>query len=187
MMSHHSDQTYQNLLAGDFKPGEYDSCTFIACNFSNLNFHGSSFENCTFRDCDLSNAKVFKVGFQNVRFERCKILGVHFNTANAFLMEFQFDHCQLDYCNFFNLKLKKSRFIHSRLLEVDFSQAELQEASFQGSDLSGAVFDRTNLEKADFREAVNYRLDPEINKVKGARFDLEGLPGLLGKWGIKVG
>lgn len=186
-MTNHSDQTFQNLLASDFEPGEYESCTFIGCNFSNLNFHGASFENCTFRDCDLSNAKVFKVGFQNIRFERCKVLGVHFNTANAFLMEFTFDHCQLDYSNFFNLKLKKSQFRHSRLLEVDFTQSELQEVSFQGSDLSGAVFDRTNLEKADFRDAIHYRLDPEINKVKGARFDLAGLPGLLGKWGIKVG
>ncbi|MCU0399592.1 MAG: pentapeptide repeat-containing protein [Algoriphagus sp.] len=185
-MTNHSNQTFQSLLAADFEPGEYESCTFVACNFSNLNFHGSSFENCTFRDCDLSNAKVFKVSFQNVKFERCKVLGVHFNTANAFLMEFQFEHCQLDYSNFFNLKLKKSQFKNCRLLEVDFSQAELQEANFQGSDLSGAVFDGTNLEKADFRDAVNYRIDPEINRIKGARFDLQGLPGLLVKWGIKV-
>jgi uncharacterized protein YjbI with pentapeptide repeats len=73
------------------------------------------------------------------------------------------------------------------MLEVDFSQADLSGASFMGSDMSGTVFDRSNLEKADFREAVNYQIDPEINKVKGAKFDLEGLPGLLGKWGIKVG
>jgi len=71
--------------------------------------------------------------------------------------------------------------------EVDFSQANLSGANFLGSDLSRTVFDRTNLEKADFREALHYRIDPEINKVKGARFDLEGLPGLLGKWGIRVG
>lgn len=182
-----SDQTLQNLSASDFQIGEYDSCTFISCNFSNLNFHGSSFENCTFQDCDLSNAKVYKVTFQQVKFLRCKILGVHFNSANPFLLEFRFEHSQLDYCNFFNLQLKKSQFLHSRLLEVDFSQADLSGASFMGSDLSGTVFDRTILEKADFREAVNYLLDPEINKVKGARFDLQGLPGLLGKFGIKIG
>ena len=73
------------------------------------------------------------------------------------------------------------------MLEVDFSQADLSGAEFQGSDLSGVVFDRTNLEKTDFREAQNYRLDPETNRVKGARFDLEGLPGLLGRYGIKIG
>ncbi|WP_425542813.1 pentapeptide repeat-containing protein [Algoriphagus jejuensis] len=72
-------------------------------------------------------------------------------------------------------------------METDFSQADLSGSNFSGSELSGTVFDQTNLEKADFREAVNYRIDPERNKIKGARFDLEGLPGLLGKWGIRVG
>lgn len=72
-------------------------------------------------------------------------------------------------------------------MEVDFSQADLSGASFLGSELSGAVFDQTNLEKADFREAENYRIDPESNRIKIARFDLEGLPGLLGKYGIKIG
>jgi fluoroquinolone resistance protein len=109
------------------------------------------------------------------------------NVAHPFLLEFDFQGCQLDYCNFFNLKLKKSIFKNCRMLEVDFSQADLSGAEFQGSDLSGVVFDRTNLEKTDFREAQNYRLDPETNRVKGARFDLEGLPGLLGRYGIKIG
>jgi fluoroquinolone resistance protein len=186
-MIYRSDQSFEKLIASDFEIGEYDSCTFLGCNFSNFNFHGSSFQKCHFKDCDFSNAKVSGVSFQQVKFESCKILGVHFNSANPFLLEFNFQHCQLDYCNFFNLQLKKSVFQNSRLLEVDFSQVDLVGASFVGSDLSGSVFDRSNLEKADFREAVNYRIDPETNKVKGARFDVEGLPGLLGKYGIKVG
>jgi len=182
-----ANQTFQNLQPADFEIGEYDACHFVGCNFSNLNFHGSSFENCSFKNCDLSNAKVSGVSFQTVRFETCKILGVHFNGANPFLLEFNFQGCQLDYCNFFNLKLKKSIFNNCRMLEVDFSETDLSGTNFMGSELSGAVFDQTNVEKADFREAVNYRIDPERNRVKGARFDLEGLPGLLGKWGIKVG
>lgn len=186
-MPYFSDQSFQTLNAADFQIGEYDSCSFVSCNFSNINFHGASFENCSFKDCDLSNAKVSGVSFQQVKFERCKILGVHFNSANPFLLEFDFQICQLDYCNFFNLQLKKSIFQNCRLLEVDFSQTDLSGVSFVGSDLSGTVFDRTNVEKADFREAIHYRLDPETNKIKGARFDLEGLPGLLGKWGIKIG
>lgn len=186
-MAYQSDKTFPNLTAADFEIGEYDGCTFSACNFSNVNFHGSSFENCTFKNCDLSNAKVSGVSFQTVKFESCKILGVHFNSANPFLLDFHFEGCQLDYSNFFNLKLKKSVFKSCRLLEVDFSQADLTAATFFGSEMSGVVFDRSVLEKADFREAVNYRIDPEINKIKGARFDLEGLPGLLGKWGIKIG
>jgi uncharacterized protein YjbI with pentapeptide repeats len=102
------------------------------------------------------------------------------------LLELHLDHCTLDYCNFYKLPLKKSTFHHCRLQEVDFSQANLSEASFQGSDLLGAVFDQTNLEKADFRDALHYRIVPENNFLKGARFDLSGLPGLLTSYGIRV-
>jgi len=35
------------------------------------------------------------------------------------------------------------------------------------------------LEKADFREATNYFIDPEKNRIKKAKFSLNGLPGLL--------
>jgi uncharacterized protein YjbI with pentapeptide repeats len=62
----------------------------------------------------------------------------------------------------------------------------MPEASFHGCDLLGATFLQTNLEKADFRNAVNYSLDPDQNKVKKARFSAEGLGGLLQKYGIEV-
>lgn len=115
------------------------------------------------------------------------MLGIHFHTSNPFLLEFIFHSCQLDYCSFYNLKIKKSKFINSRLTETDFTQADLTSSEFQGSDLSGATFDQTIIEKVDFRNAINYSIDPEKNRIKGARFDLEGLPGLLGRYGIKVG
>lgn len=93
----------------------------------------------------------------------------------------------MDYCGFYNLQVKKTIFNSCRLLEADFTMANLIGSSFAGSELSGAIFDQTVLEKADFREAQNYRIDPELNRIKGARFDLDGLPGLLGKYGIKIG
>ncbi len=185
-MPYFSKQHFQNLTESDILSGEYDSCTFSTCNFSGASFQQASFENCKFEDCDLSNIKVPKVNFQNVRFVRCKMLGIAFTTANPFLLELHLDHCTLDYCNFYKLPLKKSTFHHCRLREVDFSQANLSEASFQGSDLLGAVFDQTNLEKADFRDALHYRIVPENNFLKGARFDLSGLPGLLTSYGIRV-
>jgi uncharacterized protein YjbI with pentapeptide repeats len=185
-MPYFSEQHFQNLTPSDVLSGEYDSCIFSNCNFATASFQQASFENCKFEDCDLSNIKVPKVNFQQVRFVRCKMLGIAFTAANHFLLELHLEHCVLDYCNFYTLPLKKSKFLQSRLREVDFSQANLSEASFQGSDLLGAVFDRTNLEKTDFRDAVNYRIAPELNSIKGARFDLAGLPGLLESYGIKV-
>lgn len=93
----------------------------------------------------------------------------------------------MDYCGFYNLQIKKTVFSSCRLLEADFTMANLTGSSFVGSELSGAVFDQTVLEKADFRDAQNYRIDPELNRIKEARFDLGGLPGLLSKYGIRIG
>jgi fluoroquinolone resistance protein len=59
-------------------------------------------------------------------------------------------------------------------------------AVFYNCDLSAAVFENTHLEKADFRTAYNYHLDPESNRLKGAKFSFHGLPGLLGKYGLEI-
>ena len=50
------------------------------------------------------------------------------------------------------------------LKEVDFAEANLMQATFDGCDLTNAIFDRSNLEKADFSTAINYHIDPELNK-----------------------
>jgi hypothetical protein len=42
------------------------------------------------------------------------------------------------------------------------------------------------LEKADFRDAINYRIDPGINKMKKAKFSRDGLPGLLTRFDIII-
>lgn len=188
-MPYFSNQSFQNkdFTAEPLEKGEYESCQFLQCNFSGLDLSGFSFENCSFMSCDLSNVKVFKAGFQQVSFKDCKILGVHFHTCNPFLLEFSFDKCQLDYCSFFNLPMKKTKLESCRMREASFTQADVSGGSFRDSDLSGVIFDRTILEKTDFRNAQNFSIDPELNRIKGAFFDLDGLPGLLEKYRIKVG
>ena len=39
------------------------------------------------------------------------------------------------------------------------------------------------LEKADFLTSYNYSFDPELNKIKGAKFSQAGVTGLLAKYG----
>jgi uncharacterized protein YjbI with pentapeptide repeats len=82
--------------------------------------------------------------------------------------------------------LKKIRFEGCSLTDVDFTQADLTDALFEECDLRGAAFDGTNLEKADFRTAVNVGMDPERNRLSKAKFSLQGLPGLVGKYGVIV-
>lgn len=73
-----------------------------------------------------------------------------------------------------------------RLFETDFVEADLTGADFQDSDLKGPIFENTVLEKADFRHAKNFIIDPENNRVKKTKFSMDGLPGLLQKYGIEV-
>jgi hypothetical protein len=49
-----------------------------------------------------------------------------------------------------------------------------------------ALFDRTNLEKANFSTAQYYRIDPNTNNIKRAKFSLDGLPGLLTAYNIEI-
>ena len=93
----------------------------------------------------------------------------------------------MNFSNFSSCKIKKTVFKNSELQEADFTACDLSGAVFDNCVLQRAVFDNTNLEKADFRTAVNYCIDPEKNRIKGAKFSIAGLPGLLGKYGIEIG
>ena len=56
----------------------------------------------------------------------------------------------------------------------------------ENCDLTAAGFSNTNLEKADFRTSFNYGFDLDQNKIKNAKFSLDGIPGLLNKYKIKI-
>ena len=70
--------------------------------------------------------------------------------------------------------------------ETDLSNSDLTNCSLAGCDLGAAVFDGTTLEGADFRGALHYSIDPSANKVRKARFSLDGLAGLLDRTGIII-
>lgn len=182
------DETFakEDFVTKSLLQGEYDNCTFNGCNFSNADLAGFQFTGCTFRNCDLTMANIHKTSFQNCRFKTCKLLGLHFEQCHALLFSVDFEECILDLSCFYKMKLKKTRFENSNLREVDFTESDLTEAVFDRCDLALATFDRTILEKADFREAFNYSLDPENNRIKKAKFSLSGIPGLLGKYDIVI-
>lgn len=164
----------------------YDNCTFRHCDFSTVDLSNIHFSDCTFMGCNLSMVTLNETHLQDVEFKDCKLLGVHFEQCNEFLLGISIDNCLLNLASFFRLKLKKMRFKNSSLHEVDFTDADLSDAVFDNCDLSRAVFEKTNLEKADFRTAYNYSIDPERNRVKKAKFSLQGVVGLLDKYDIHI-
>lgn len=169
-----------------FPTGDYEECVFSACSFSQSKLKGSNFSECKFVDCDLSMVNLTGITLRDCKFLRCKILGVKFESCNELLFSVDFVQCQLDFSSFFKLPLVNTVFNECGLLEVDFTQADLQGASFHQSDLSGAIFFESNLEKADFREAKNFSIDLEMNRMKKAKFTLAGAGGLLGKYKLDL-
>ena len=114
------------------------------------------------------------------------MIGLHFEDCEPFLFEVNFDNCLLNLSSFYKLKLKKTSFKNSNLSEVDLTEADLTSSVFGNCDLTAAKFERTILEKADLRTSYNYSIDPEINKIKKAKFSIDGISGLLDKYDIEI-
>lgn len=166
--------------------GDYEGCRFTGCNFMGGDLSGFRFTDCRFEDCNLSGVKLIQTTFQDVDCLGCKMMGLHFEQCSEFLFTMRFERCTLQLSGFYQRKLKKGQFKACGLQEVDFTEADLTEADFSGSDLRGAVFERTTLEKADFRTAVNFSINPSINKMKKAKFSRQSLSGLLEQYDLTI-
>ena len=114
------------------------------------------------------------------------MLGLRFDNCSAFGLSFSFDTCQLNNSSFYKTKIKKTSFKNSQLQETDFTEADLTNSVFDNCNLLQAIFDHTMLEKADFRTSFNYSIDPEINRIKQARFSISEIAGLLNKSDIHI-
>ena len=166
--------------------GEYENCSFISCDFSNSDLSDINFLECEFRDCNLSLARLTQTSFREAKFINCKLLGLHFNDCNDLIITFEFDGCTLDLSSFYKLKLKKTIFKNSKMIDVDFTETDISNSSFDNCDLQKTVFINTNLEGVDFRTSFNYSIDPELNRIKKAKFSIPWITGLLDKYDIEI-
>ncbi|MCF0201235.1 MAG: pentapeptide repeat-containing protein [Bacteroidales bacterium] len=186
-MSTKEDKTYQDI---DFRvvelEEEYYRCTFQHCDFSELQMGKTNFEECRFVGCNFSLSKMSGTSWNRVVFERCKMTGTNFSAANKFTFNASFKECVMQYASFQGLNLEGTPFEKCHIIETDFSQCKLKKARFVSCDLTRTVFLRSDLEGADFTMAYNFVIHPNDNKMKGARFALQGLPGLLAHYGIVV-
>lgn len=165
---------------------QFEYCTFKNCDFTANNLSGFSFLECEFQDCDLSRIELIDCSFKQVWFKGSKLMGLRFDQCNSLLLEMNFHSCILDYSSFYQLKLNETSFVNCSCENCDFTEADMQSADFSGTDLLGATFDQTNLEKVNFHNATGLLIDPEKNRLKGAKFNHAHLPGLLQKYGIVI-
>jgi uncharacterized protein YjbI with pentapeptide repeats len=84
------------------------------------------------------------------------------------------------------MNLQEISFGASELKECDFFQANLAGADFSNCNLAGAIFENCDLKSADFRQALNYQIDPAQNQVAKARFSMPEVLSLLAPLGIEI-
>lgn len=165
---------------------EFDGCIFKNCDFSNSDFNYNAFMDCEFIDCNLSMTQLVGTSLKTVTFKNCKLLGIQFHTCDDFLFAVAFQECVLDYSSFANKKMPKTNFHSCSLKEVSFIGTNLSNTVFDNCNLENAIFNDTQLLAVDFTSAYNYKIDPEFNPMKKAKFSTLGIPGLLEKYDIKI-
>jgi len=166
--------------------GIYESCIFRACSFNSSDLSDVSFSDCQFHSCDISLAQLHNAVFKDVKFISCKLLGLHFDDCNKLFFSVDFEECNLNLASFSKLKIKGRQFQNCSLNDTDFARADLTGTKFYNCDMRGAIFESTILEKSDLSTSFNFLIDPENNRLKKARFSLQGIPGLLGKYDIVI-
>ncbi len=174
-------ETLESLYAQEIEGATLEGCTLIATDARN-----AKLIDCTFEACTLSSVKIDGAVLQ-VKFIASKIEGINFFTAKRELLSLEFENCLIRYSSFAELKLKETKFTGCTLQHVDFADADLTQADFTNSSFEHCAFRNTNLTKADFRGARGYSIDPRLNKLKGAHFDLPEVLGLLDAFDIEIG
>lgn len=165
---------------------EFDGCVFKNCDFSGTVFFECTFIDCEFIDCNLAMAKLPSTSLKTVHFKDSKLLGIRFDECSDFLFQVGFTDCVLDYSWFSRKKMPKTNFANTSLKGVNFEQCDLTSAVFDHCNLEDAVFHETILASADLTTAYHFRIDPEFNPMKKAKFSTSGIPGLLDKYDIKI-
>ena len=176
----------QDYSETPFEKGEYEDCRFINCSFAQQDLSEVKFVDCVFEDADLSNANIRNTRFNDCSFLRCKMLGLAFDFCNAQIFSIKCEDCALNHSIFYKMKLSNSEFINCEMREVDFAEAEMKGTVLVACNLGGAIFYSTNLEKADLRQSLNYNIDPDSNKLRGAKFTAPEVLSLLRKYGLKI-
>jgi uncharacterized protein YjbI with pentapeptide repeats len=182
------DKTFdkRDYKENPLKKGEYENCSFTSCDLSGTDLSDIMFIDCRFTGCNLSLANINNTVFRDCVFGECKLLGLRFDSCNKFGLAFRFEQCTLNHSSYYKTKIQGTLFKNSQLQEADFSECDLTGSVFDHCDLTRALFEQTILEKADLRNAYNFSIDPERNRLKKARFSLTGVPGLLDKYHIDI-
>lgn len=184
----HTHKTFEKISFIEKKVTnrEFEDCVFKSCDFSNSDFSNTTFMDCEFIDCNLSMMQLSGTSLKTITFKSCKLLGIQFNSCADFMFGVNFQDCVLDYSSFANKKMPKTKFNSCSMKEVSFIGTNLTHSIFEKCNLDNAIFNDTQLAAANFTTAYNFKIDPEFNPMRKAKFSTQGIIGLLDKYDIKI-
>jgi uncharacterized protein YjbI with pentapeptide repeats len=182
------DQVFDQItnVIDQWADQSFEQCIFRKLDLTRTEFIGTNFINCRFESCNLTSVILKNTKLYDVSFVNCQLPHVDFSVCNPFGFHVNFQECGLDYTVFLNRKLKKARFTDCSLKEAHFLKCELTGTVFKQCNLELARFEDNDLTGADFSSSYNLELDPDLNKLKKARFSLHNLPGLLAKYNLVI-
>lgn len=168
----------------------FADCVFRNCRVYEMEIRHCAFQSCTFHDCVvLNNTYRFTDAIDN-RFSHCSLVGMAWNDVerenNVMLPFSAFEECTLKHNLFIDFKMKKFDFSDCDLQGSTFQQCDLRESLFRRTGLKDVNFQQNNLISADFRDAADYAISLENNKLKKAKFSFPDAIRLLAATGIIV-
>ena len=98
------DFSERNLVGASF-----ENSSFTNCNFRGLSLGAATIEDCTFEDCDFGNANFKAARLHEVSFNRSKLIGINWTQCKS-LRGIEFERCNMNFCSFMSLRLKKLKF-----------------------------------------------------------------------------
>ncbi|HIW97615.1 MAG TPA: pentapeptide repeat-containing protein [Candidatus Tidjanibacter gallistercoris] len=164
-----------------------DGCTFDRCTVAGRHLNGIVLLDCRFDGCDFSLSSLAGTVTDGVAFSGCKMTGVAFGERSGTCrLSASFAECILDNALFQYLEAPRSMFRHCRMRGTVFDRCMMKETLFEMCDMHEASFSDCDLTGTDFLTSDGFTLDPETNRLRGARFAVASLPGLLAKYRIKT-
>ena len=187
---------YQGETFAGFDPGpslkdtEYQDCVFKACRWQGVHLENCSFLGCTFDHCQFSDIHFTFCKMRDAWLEGCAFRGIGWGALQGRGGLGQpigkAINCSFRYNQFVGMALGGFDFSRNQFSECLFDDCKLAEADFNGAGLGRTAFTRCDLQNADFRAAQEYLIDPNQNKLKGARFSFPDVVTLLDGLGLRI-
>ncbi len=83
-------------------------------------------------------------------------------------------------------ELNAINYVETPLAKGIYENYAFNRCIFTNSDLSNIIFVECEFVECDLRRSFNLSIDPELNRIRRAKFSAEGITGLLDKYDLTI-